>query len=202
MKKRIGIDIDDTLTNLFDVFLSYGFKYAYEKSITINSLFINGYEAIDTFRFTKEQDKDFQEKYLGKILNNVKARPLASEVINILKKEYEIFIITSRDDDLLVDCKDKTEKWLKNNNISYDELVYNCKEKAQFCKENNIDYLIDDNFNHCEDAAKVGTISFIYDNQFNKDYYNNNIIRVYSWGQILYEIKNRNNAVDTNQKKW
>lgn len=201
MKKRIGIDIDDTLTNLFDVFLSYGFKYACEKSIAIDSLFINGYEAIDTFRFNKEQDKDFQEKYLEKILNNVKARPLASEVINILKKEYEIFIITSRDDNLLIDCKEKTEKWLKNNKISYDKLVYNCKEKAKFCKENNIDYLIDDNYKHCEEATKVGTISFIYDNQFNKDYYNNNIIRVYSWGQILYEIKNQNNTVDTNLKK-
>ena len=36
MKIGIGIDIDDTLTNLFDVFVSYGFLFAYKNNIDIN----------------------------------------------------------------------------------------------------------------------------------------------------------------------
>ena len=119
MKIGIGIDIDDTLTNLFDVFVSYGFLFAYKNNIDIKELFINGYEALDTFNFTPEQDKLFQTTYLSKILNQVKPRPLASEVINELKNQFDIYIITSRNDELMKDCKINTEKWLKNNNIYY-----------------------------------------------------------------------------------
>lgn len=188
MKVGIGIDIDDTLTNLFDVFVSYGFFYAYENNIEIQELFINGFEAIDTFNFTPEQDKSFQDTYLYNILNQVKPRPLASDVINKLKDKFDIYIITSRNDNLMKDCKLSTEKWLNNNNIFYDHLIYNCENKAEFCKNNNIKYFIDDNHKHCVNVSREGVKSFIFDNNFNKDYYNNDIIRVYSWGQILYEI--------------
>lgn len=188
MKIGIGIDIDDTLTNLFDVFVSYGFLFAYKNNIDIKELFINGYEALDTFNFTPEQDKLFQTTYLSKILNQVKPRPLASEVINELKNQFDIYIITSRNDELMKDCKINTEKWLKNNNIYYNHLIYDCNNKAEFCENNNIKYLIDDNHKHCLNASRKGIKSFIFDNHFNKDYYNNEIIRVYSWGQILYEI--------------
>lgn len=188
MNKGIGIDIDDTLSNLFDIFVSYGFLYAYEKKIEIPELFINGYEAIDTFNFTKEEDKEFQKKYLSKILNTVKSRPLASDVIKKLNENYDIYIITSRNDKLMENCKLNTEKWLRNNNIIYNYLIYNCENKADFCSEHNIKFFIDDNYKHCSNAQSKGIKSFIFDNQFNKDYYNNNITRVYSWGQILYEI--------------
>ena len=87
------------------------------------------------------------------------------------------------------ECKLSTEKWLKDNKIFYNHLIYGCENKADFCKNNNIKYLVDDNIKHCSGASRNGIVSFIFDNQFNKDYYNNKITRVYSWGQILYEIK-------------
>lgn len=192
MRYGIGIDIDDTLTNLFDIFVSYGFKYAHENNIVIDELFVNGYEAIDTFNFSKKQDKEFQEKYLNDILTSVKARPLASEVIKKLKEKYDIYIITSRNDELLEDCKKKTEKWLKDNEIPYDYFIYDCSNKADFCKQHNIKYMIDDNYKHCYGATKCGVKGFIFDNSFNRDYYNNKVTRVYSWGQVLYEIEKDN----------
>ena len=38
----------------------------------------------------------------------------------------------------------KTEKWLKQNNVEYDKLIIESQDKAEKCIQNNVNIFIDD----------------------------------------------------------
>lgn len=188
MKKKIGIDIDDTLTNLHEIFLSYGFDFINRWNINIKNINLYGYEAIDTFNFTAKENNKFKKEYLEKMLMQAHPRPLAKEVINELSTEYYIYIITSRDKKLIKNCKNKTIDWLKSNDIFYNKLIFNCKDKVEFCKKNNILMIVDDNPRTCKKSADKGITTFLFDNPYNRNFNNSKVKRIYSWGELKYEM--------------
>lgn len=65
----------------------------------------------------------------------------ALDTIRILSRAYEIYVLTSREK--LSD--EWSREWLRRNELNYSELI-NCRVtgKAEACKENGIDILIDD----------------------------------------------------------
>ena len=71
-----------------------------------------------------------------------------------------------------------------------DSYQFKIKEKGEFCKNNNIDILIDDSPKQCNNALNNNVKTFIFDNPYNKTFTDNSAKRVYSWGQILSEIGN------------
>jgi len=189
MKKIIAIDIDDTLTNLYEMVMSYGFKFAKENKIAIPKIDLQGYEASDIFYFDDIQHSKFMKKHLKSILTEVKTRPLASEVIKTISKDYYIYILTSRDAELIPNYKEETIKWLQKEGIYYDKIIFDCKEKGIFCKENNIELLIDDSPKQCHNAIVNNVNTYIFDNPYNKNFNETGVKRIYSWGHLLNEIK-------------
>lgn len=83
-----------------------------------------------------------------------------------------------------------TKKWLCLNNIKYDKLIINSTDKLTICKENKINYFIDDNYETCNKIYQTTGIKvMLYTTKYNKNI-NVDFIRVFSWRKILkYIIK-------------
>lgn len=190
---RIGIDIDGVLTELRRFHIDYGSKYCFENGIDFEINF-GSFDIASTFNITKDQEKDFWDKYLDFYAREEKIRPFAKEVIDKLKEEgNEIYIITARwnadrDDEVGANMRNITKNWLDENGINYDKLIFTKSSKLQYCIDNRIDLMIeDDEKNISELSSKVPVIC--YDADYNRNCEDSNIVRCYSWYDIYTKIR-------------
>ncbi len=161
---RIGIDIDNTITEVQDELNNAAYEYAVKLGKNINSA-ENALEDIKNngdlykkkFEFNYEELKYFLKNIQEEITNKAKPRINAVETINRLRKEgHKIFIITARDREFHDNPYLLSKKWLDKNNIEYDKLIVNARKKGIICKKENIDLFIDDQLNNCLDVLKEG----------------------------------------------
>lgn len=161
---RIGIDIDNTLTDVQKE-LSIAL-YEYAKSL--------GKEVGDSPAYiedVKDDGRIYQEKYnlsyeelmyfmnviQEKIMNNATPRFGVHEVINTLKSQNDkIYIITARDSEFHSDPYLLSKNWLESNNIKYDKLIVNARNKVPICVKEKIDVFIDDKLSNCINISRVG----------------------------------------------
>ena len=193
---RIGIDIDNTITDIGDQLNEAAYNYAKQLGKEINEEDKNKKLEDDKndgniykrkYNFTYEELKYFLGNIQEEITNNAKPRPNAVETIRKLQQEgHEIYIITARDKEFHEDPYMQSKVWLDKNNIQYDKLIVNVRKKAPVCKNENIDVFIDDQLNNCLEVSKEGikTIRFTADITEYK-----NIINIDSWKEIYEYIK-------------
>lgn len=138
--------------------------------------------------WNENQTEKFLQNYMEKLCMNATIKDGAKEVINKLKEEgNRIIIITSRSGSHYVDPYDVSEKWLKKHGVQYDKLIVNGQDKANKCKENDIDIFIDDQEGFCKDIIKNTKVKVLmFDSPYNKNC--NEYKKVYSWQQIYEEI--------------
>ena len=185
---RIGIDIDGVLTNLEECVLAYASKYCYEHklNISINPKLMEE----EAFGFTANQTTEFWNEYLLTYVVNTKARQFAPEIIKKLKEEgNEIYIITARNEYGLPEhagkMQDLTKKWLKENDIIYDQIIFSKNSKLQNIEENKIDIMIEDNPNNVLELSSIIPM-LCYHSEYNAEVTGDKITRVYS-GYDIYE---------------
>ena len=186
---RIGIDIDNTLTEVQDKLNKAAFEYAIQLGKNIDN-YDNPMENIknnrDTykkkFQFTYEELKYFLKEIQENITNNATPRENAKEVIDKLKEDgHEIYIITARDSDFHDDPYKLSKDWLDKNKIYYDKLIVNAREKSSVCKIEKIDLFIDDQLNNCLSVANVGIKTIMITDKL-YDY--NEIMQLKNWNEI------------------
>lgn len=164
---RIGIDIDDTLTNTKEVQKIYWKKYhqshpndEYTDDIPDN-INVFGYPYIE----------DFWEIYREQLSFDCTFKEGASQVLNRLRDEgHTICIITSRPDKKYKNLKGRLEKWFKDNNIYYDEIYTDSRHKGITAKENNVDIIIDDCDYHLEEAKENGIKGILFNDEESKEF--------------------------------
>lgn len=183
---KIGIDIDGVLTDISKFYLDYGAKFAFESNMeTIANP--DGYEIEEILNLEEGSHKAFWEEYDNYYTKKIYTREFASEIIHELKSEgHEIHLITARNEKE----EEWTKNWLKENNIYYDKLTFTDK-KVEYCKNNNIDLMIEDNTNNILEISKLIPV-ICFDNRYNKDCNGENITRCYSWYDIYSKILKRN----------
>ena len=194
---KIGIDIDDTISETFETLLPYSQKYTIEdlkkeSKIYIKDEYANHFYIVYMNGWNEKEATDFWSKYYGEILKKVNIKKFASEVINKLKQEgHKIYLITARWDMPNDDIQGITKQWLIENNVEYDELIINVSDKLKLVKEKNIDIFIDDSFNNCKNIA-VNSNAKVYmmTSRVNGSFEDENIKRVYSWPEV-YDLINR-----------
>lgn len=153
---RIGIDIDDTLTNSRDFFIQHVSEYMYKKGYPIKThpeyLRIQNFFELNN---TEIMD-DIHEAYI----TSCPVRYFAKEAIKLMKEQgHEIYIITARwanqfiDEKLTTTCAEATKKWLMDNEILFDKLIFSLN-KGITCLNNDIDIMIDDHMDFLRDIKK------------------------------------------------
>jgi len=189
---RIGIDIDGVLTDIETFLKDYGTKFCIEEGIDIN-INLGYYDEKKTFYWTEEQTEKFWNQYMKYYATKYEPREFAVEVIKKLKDEgNELYIITARNEYGLIGedygkMKSFVNKWLEENEIEYDRIIFTEGSKLPYCIGNYIDIMIEDcPENVKEISTKIPVLCL--DCGYNKDIEGKNIIRVYSWYDIYEKI--------------
>lgn len=179
---KIGIDIDDTLTNTKELQHFYWKEY-YNENPT-SEFTENIPENIN--RFGNDYIDEFWNKYRFKLFNP-SFKDNASNIIKRLREENNIiYIITSRPNDKYPDLVNKLKTMFDENNIEYDFICTSIKNKAEFLVTNDIDILIDDDILHIEESIKNGKEAILFNDIEFDGYKTNNWIDIYG---IIKKIK-------------
>lgn len=165
---KIGIDIDDTITDTHLCVFEYK-KLAYPERNPNELLPNNLY-------------KEFMNKYELDIHKHAKLKENVVESIQKLHNNNEIIIITSRD----IRSESITKGYLNSNNIPYDQIYFDIKEKGDLAAYLEIDIFIDDHNSICRQMSNVG----IKPIKMHRDDENCEFIEFNNWNDITNYILN------------
>mgnify|MGYP004456857083 FL=1 len=191
---KIGIDIDNTLNDIKNKLTDAAYKYAKEKNKQCKEgVIINDNNDISIyqklFNFNDEELKYFLGSIRNKIMDNALPRPFCMDTIKQLHNDgHKIYIIASRDNQFYKNSYLQSKIWLENNNIYFDKLIVNVKDKKKVCLKEKIDLLIDANINNCLNVSKVGIQTITIGNNTT---FVNGIRNFDNWKQI-YNFLNQN----------
>ncbi len=181
---RIGIDIDDVVTNTSEII---------EEFIKADSNSQKLQKHIKSIMKGNPSDSEvvlFCKRIYLEAFKKAKPKDNVSKVIkNLLNKGYEIFFITARGENLefFRGSEKVTEEFLERNGIEYTKILFNATDKAKLCLDNKVDLMIDDSVEHCEDARMVGIKSIVFTSKVNKNIFTT-IERVDNWLELEEKI--------------
>jgi len=151
----IAIDFDDTLVNTSEVASNlYKKIYGKDEFMSLNAI----------------QKDDFVIENALEISKNIKLFAGVKDALKFFKENgIKLLLITARhpkDGSLVSDAR----KFIKENNLYFDDMIFGYFPKGAIAKENNVDLMIDDNdfilsemLNHDIKVLKYGTKSLEYD---------------------------------------
>ena len=104
-----------------------------------------------------------------------------------------MIIITARGGVDYIENKEMIEvmqKKMAEDELEFDEYFWASKDKAQICKEQGVDLLIDDSPIVCEQTSKAGVKTiFLHDSGIDGVEPNGNLIEVHNWGEIYRVVR-------------
>ena len=129
---RIGIDIDETLTDTDKSFRYISKKY----NICTNKNFKIKWNEEELLKYSK---------YLSEVFKCAKLKEGVKESIDELHRlGHELYIITARNNKYCADVEDLTINMFKENNLCFDKIYFNQQLKSDIAKELGISLMIDD----------------------------------------------------------
>lgn len=191
----IGIDIDDTITDTYEVMMNYAQEYTINvlKKEPLLKQDFNCYNHLYTqylLDWNNGEDLNFLNQHYEQILKEVKPRTLALKYLNKLHDEgNKIVLITARWSASNFDVEKTTKEWLEKNNIPYDKLIINAENKVIAAKQEKIDIFIDDSILNCQMVSEAGIKTYLMDSRINKKMENEKIERIYSWPHLYMKLK-------------
>jgi len=188
---KIGIDLDGVVIDSETTFRTY------EEIFDIDTLkgnhLINKEEPKFQARYnwTKEQEKEFIDKYFLTVSKESNLMSGFKEVYNLLKKQGHEFIVITARGRFIKEMKDDAIRVLKENKIEFDKYYWNIEDKLEICKREKIDIMIDDDWRIVQNLAnnKIKTLYF-RDTNLVKLEENEYIKEVNNWGEIYRKIYN------------
>lgn len=178
---NIGIDIDGVILDFQDRIRVYSEWY---NSEVYNKKDIKKKDEIKVWRrydWNKDEVQRFIEETFIKVAKESQVIPFAQEIIAKLKENNKIIIITARGDFAGMEMIEIAKKQLEDANIKFDKIYWNASDKVKICKEEKIDYMIDDYADVCEDLSN---------NNINTIYFRAKDNRILQEGRYLKEVSN------------
>lgn len=183
---KIGIDLDGVVFNT-EMYWSVCAELYDCKELNKNSL-VNQKEprVQDRYNWSKQETENYFNKYVS--TPKIDLIPGAKEVLNMLNKEHnELIVITARGIHKNGD-KEALAK-IKEEKLHFDKLYFKQIDKLPICQEEQVDIMIDDNYQICKKIAKTG-IKVLYFHSLGRKHllHTKNIKEVYNWGEIYRYI--------------
>ena len=193
-KMNIGVDIDDTLLDFVGTYALfhnevYGTNLKREdfKKYSFNS--VRG-------GTMKEAVNSVKEFYNTSFFKEMKPFPDSIEVIQKLKRNRSLFIITSRPLDIQKGTLEWISKYFSNifSDIIFASNFYtkarnNGKTKAEVCYDLEISTLIDDSLIYARECVEKGIDALLLDAPWNQNGEDKGITRVKNWKEIEVLLK-------------
>lgn len=184
---RIGVDIDDTITNSWECLIPYySSRFNIPKEILSKSK--PYYNAIKHLIPLEDYYKTILPIH-DKHSNDITLKDEVKEVIDKLYAlGHKIYFITARGTDY-TDSYKLTKDYLDSHGIKYEKIYTAVGNKADICLKEKIDLFIDDSFKHCTSVKEKGIDVLMFNTYYNKEH--TNFDRVNSWHEIYEYIKDR-----------
>lgn len=181
---NIGIDVDGVILDSESWFRTYAEIYDIE-TIGRGVVEPNATKAQVRMGWSEEEFDVYKNKYMKDIMKYAPLMSAAKEVIDRLKSMgHRLVLITARG------CctsfgVELAEKMLKDNNIHMDKKCFNSVDKLIPCRDEKIDYMIDDAYENVLHLSENGIKCLYFRAYGSKDIDNDNVISVRNWGEIL-----------------
>lgn len=176
---RIGIDVDDTITDTYPLLLAF---IAKEYNLDLDAL-LESKPSYGVLKKTLPNYREFARNNLENVAKNVKLKSDVVEYLEKLKQDgHEIIFITARTYRDYSNPFELTYKYLKDNGVPFDKLVVDIKDKGTECLKENIDIFIDDDNGNCESIMKAGIPCLQFHVCFNL--MTKGTKKVYSWKEV------------------
>lgn len=196
---KIGIDIDNCISNFDDTLLKEYLKH--DKELR-NAGIINEnpeYLRKGMFDWTEEEEKSFYNANIENFAKKLKPLEDSSYYIKKLKEDgHEIYIITGRNNGEYTNPYELTEEWLAKYDIVYDKIIltdaYDKHAKTEVCLENNIDLMIEDSTRISLDLISNDIKVFTMNTRYNQK--EQTLDRVSKWKEIYERIGEMNKKED------
>lgn len=189
---KIGIDIDNVISNFNDILLT---EYVLHDKELRNTGIINknaDYIRKGMFDWNEDEEKNFYKNNIERIVKKLGVIDGAKKYIHKLHEDgHLIYIITGRDNGEYTEPYKMTKNWLDKNNIYYDNLVltdaYDKHAKAEKCLKYDIDIMIDDSVRICSDCIENGITAILMYTPYNKY---SKIHKVKNWKEFYEYVSN------------
>ncbi len=175
---KIGIDIDDTITNTKEIFARRLKKYCTKNKIA---------NWKEKGNLSDKQFHEFLEKEGKSLYLEMTPKKHAKEVIQSwVEMGHIIYLVTARSSKDCINIEEYTKTFLEKNEIPYQEIIFNSQNKYRDCKKLKLDLFIDDRESVLDTfpKEKIELIRFIP----NKNHYSK-YLKVESWKELDKIVK-------------
>ncbi|MBQ9013884.1 MAG: nucleoside hydrolase [Bacilli bacterium] len=172
---RIGLDIDNVITDFDDEILKEFIKY--DKTLRNKGIINKNARHINKgmFDMTDEEIENFYVNNMERIAKNLKPRKDCKYYMDkLLNDGHKLYLISHRAYPHYEKPYETTINWLRKNNINYTKLVLSkSTNKSEECKINNIDIMFDDVVSNClklrDEKVNVYLMKTGYNEPYKKD---------------------------------
>lgn len=190
VKMRIGIDIDDCITQTVERYCELASELFSRNIIKDQLLHTSGkLEAqgmVTTEEFQLLRKSLAEQRFFKSIL----AHTGAINAIKELNNKHQVFFITSRDD--YSEAKEDTLYWLQSQGIISPTIFFS-SQKDLIIKDNKIDIFIDDRESYVAQALNAGAQAILFTQPWNIMLsVNSRVNRFSQWGEISQFINSKN----------
>ncbi len=180
---KIGIDFDDVLVDFVSAYIEFN-NQKYGANLR--------YEDITTLAYNKvlgitvsEQDRRMFEFYQTEFFRNLLPFSEAREILQRISSRHLLFIVTARPYEILEETLASTHRhftdifsWVHFGNGH--ARFGNYTSKAEICKREEIELIIDDSADNCAECHNAGIRAILLDRPWNKVEVPKGVMRVYN----------------------
>lgn len=190
---RIGLDIDNVITNFDEVVLA---EFLNEDKNKRNTGVVNpnaDWIARGMFDWSQDEIYEFFNENMEEI--SMKLQPLVGakyHMDKLLSDGYELYLISNRPNRHYKNPYEVTVNWLKENDINYTKLIISeSSDKTKECLDYKIDVMVDDIVDNCNQLIDSGVTCFLMETKYNTKNPNNLTI-VRGWADLYDKISKLN----------
>ena len=131
---------------------------------------------------TVQQERGVFEVFDNITCGELSVVPGAIEAMTLLKQQYPIVLVTSRNPM----TRKRTKDWIRVNNVPHNSLIF---EKAKHEADLSFGFFVEDNGESALSLAEAGVKVFLFDYPRNHNVWAHpNITRVLGWQDVLAEL--------------
>lgn len=179
-----GFDIDDVIFKTSEA-LKSALDKCEDEEILEHKLDIMRGDAIN-----KKIEQFVSDNVISTIKNAKPMENVAEVIKNLRRRSNKVVLITARGNERFPGSEEITKHLLDEYGIEYDEIIYNCKDKAKVCKEQKVQFFVDDSPKYCLDIKQELGIPVIgFESDINREeMLKRQIGCVKSWMELLERI--------------
>lgn len=178
--KKIALDLDGVVFDSENLYRVY--TEIYDTEVNKKNTIIDNTQRIFQRRYnwSEEEFQKFYNENAKTILTNANFMTGAEIVLNKLKEQFELIVVTSRNDFETDIAREK----LKLIGLEDIKIFNNEHHKIERLLTENVNYIIDDDDIICKNAADNGICALFFKNNAANKLEKDNVINVNNWGEI------------------